>query len=79
MPEPLLYLSAYFEKHLSEYYGGILAVSQKSDWCEWMTFFLQAVVEQADETIKSIQKLMLLKKNTKKYWDKKILGAMLLF
>ncbi|RNJ79360.1 MAG: Fic family protein, partial [Nitrosopumilus sp. B06] len=52
---PLLYLSAYFEKHQQEYYNGLLAVSQKSEWREWIEFFLVAFTEQAEETIRNIQ------------------------
>lgn len=62
LPEPLLYLSAYFDEHHDQYYGGLLAVSQKSKWSEWIKFFLRAFIEQADETIRSIQKLLVLMK-----------------
>ncbi len=65
LPEPLLYLSAYFDKYQQEYYNGLLAVSQKSKWREWIKFFLKAFAEQADETIKSIQKLLDLQKKYK--------------
>ncbi len=65
LPEPLLYLSAYFDKYQEEYYNGLLAVSQKGKWREWMKFFLKAFAEQADETIKNIQKLVDLEKKYK--------------
>ena len=65
LPEPLLYLSAYFDKHQKEYYGGLLAISQKSEWGDWIKFFLKAFAEQADETIKNIQKLVDLERNYK--------------
>ena len=57
LPEPLLYMSAYFDRHREEYYGGLLAVSQTSGWGEWVKFFLRAFAEQADGTIRNIQKL----------------------
>ena len=66
LPEPLLYLSAYFDKHKEEYYSGLLEVSQKSKWREWIKFFLRAFAEQADEAIKNIQKLEDLKRKYKK-------------
>ncbi len=62
LPQPLLYLSAFFDKHREEYYNGLLEVSQKSRWSEWIKFFLQAFSSQADETIKNIQKLSDLRK-----------------
>ena len=66
MPEPLLYLSAYFDTHLDAYYGGLLAVSQKSQWSDWIKFFLKAFIEQSDETTRSIQRLSALVKKYKK-------------
>ncbi len=65
MPEPLLYLSAYFDEHSDQYYGGLLAVSQKSKWREWIKFFLRAFIRQADGTTRSIQKLSGLMKKYK--------------
>lgn len=65
MPEPLLYLSAYFDEHHDQYYNGLLAVSQKSEWCNWIKFFLKAFIEQADETLHSIRKLSALNKKYK--------------
>lgn len=47
LPLPLLYLSAYFERHRSTYYDLLLAVSQRSAWRDWTLFFLQGVLEQA--------------------------------
>ena len=57
LPEPLLYLSSYFEAHLTEYYAGLLEVSRKSRWAAWIKFFLRAAAEQAAETTRSIQRL----------------------
>ena len=71
LPEPLLYLSAYFDKHQEEYYNGLLDVSQKSKWRDWIKFFLRAFIEQADETIKNIQRLEDLKRKYKEMLRKK--------
>ncbi len=71
LPEPLLYLSAYFDKYQEEYYNGLLAVSQKGKWKEWIKFFLKAFAEQADETIKNIQKLLDLERKYKKILKQK--------
>ena len=65
LPKPLLYLSAYFDKHQNEYYKGLLTTSQKSKWRDWVIFFLRAFEEQADETIKNIQTLADLEKKYK--------------
>lgn len=57
LPEPLLYLSAFFDEHLRDYYGGLLVVSRKSEWYEWVWFFLDALVVQSLEAIKTIERL----------------------
>lgn len=49
LPEPLLYLSAYFERHSRDYRDLLLAVSQKGAWVEWIRFFLRGVAEQAED------------------------------
>ena len=49
--QPLLYLSAYFEKHRAEYYDGVLAVSQQGDWERWLRYFLRAIEEQSKDAV----------------------------
>lgn len=57
LPKPLIYLSAFFDKHLAEYYHGLLNVSRKSRWGAWVKFFLRAFVDQSIEAIDTIEKL----------------------
>lgn len=47
LPQPLLYLSAYFEQHRSEYYDLLLRTSQTGDIIPWLRFFLHGVRRQA--------------------------------
>jgi Fic family protein len=47
LSQPLLYLSAYFEEHRSEYYRHLLATSQTGDLMPWLAFFLEGVRRQA--------------------------------
>jgi Fic family protein len=47
LPQPLLYLSAYFEQHRSEYYDHLLFTSQQGDLLAWLTFFLRGARDQA--------------------------------
>ena len=65
LSQPLLYLSAYFEKNLDRYYAGLLAISQQSKWKEWLMFFLHAITVTADEAIENIQRLLTLQKKYK--------------
>lgn len=51
LSEPLLYLSAYFERRREDYYRFLLGVSQAGRWDEWISFFLQGVAEQSKDAI----------------------------
>ena len=57
LPEPLLYLSAYFERHRAAYYDHLLAVSQKGEWEEWLLFFLSGVNVEARDASRRAGKL----------------------
>ena len=57
LPDPLLCLSAYFERHREEYYARLRGVSEGSEWTEWLRFFMEAVASQAREAIGTIWKL----------------------
>ena len=58
LPEPLLYLSAYFERRRADYYRLLLAVSQRGAWEEWGTFFLEGVAEQSGDALRRAHRLM---------------------
>jgi len=51
LPLPLLYLSAYFERHRQQYYNLLLAVSERGVWREWIMFFLKGVAEQSKDAL----------------------------
>jgi Fic family protein len=57
LPQPLLYLSAFFEQHRDEYYDHLLNVSQRGAWNEWIGFFACGVAEQARDAIARVQRL----------------------
>lgn len=50
LPQPLLYLSAFFEQHRSEYYDHLLMTSQRGDLMPWIAFFLRGVRQQARDS-----------------------------
>jgi Fic family protein len=58
LPQPLLYLSSFFDQHVDEYRDRLLAVSQRGDWVGWITFFLRAVQEQSHDAIARACRLM---------------------
>jgi len=61
LPQPILYLSNYFEKYRSEYYARLLEVSQQGKWDEWLTFFLTGIRDQSREVTVRIQALQTLR------------------
>ncbi len=58
LPQPLLYLSAYFEQNRSDYYDLLLAVSQKGHWNEWISFFLNGVKLQSQDAVARANRLL---------------------
>lgn len=67
MTQPLLYLSAFFDKYKADYYDRLTAVREKSDWTGWLKFFLTAVSVQSKETMDNVQQILNLQK---KYDDR---------
>lgn len=63
LPQPMLYLSAYFERQRAEYYRLLLAVSQDGRWLEWVSFFLRGVAEQSRDAVQRSERLLDLWKN----------------
>jgi len=57
LPQPLLYLSAYFDANRQEYYDRLLRVSQRGDWDSWLHFFLSGVNTQSLDAVKRIGRL----------------------
>lgn len=47
--EPLLYLSLYFRINRRAYYDHLQAVRETGDWEAWVRFFLEGVIETADQ------------------------------
>ena len=57
LPQPLLYLSAFFERHRPEYYENLLHVSTRGSWNEWFLYFLEAVRDQSLDAITTANRL----------------------
>lgn len=71
LSQPLLYLSAYFERNKTEYYEKLLEVSRTSAWNEWIRFFLKGVAEHSANAIANVQRLLSLKLTYEKVLRKK--------
>lgn len=69
LPTPMLYLSAFFEKHRTEYYESLLRVSTHGQRDAWVGFFLRGVAEQARDAANRARRLQ----NLRKEWRKALL------
>jgi Fic family protein len=58
LPQPLLYLSAFFDRNKQEYYDKLLKTSQDSDWIGWIKFFLRGISIQAKEATENAQQII---------------------
>ena len=58
IPGPVLYVSAFFEKHREEYYHHLLNVSLAGEWNTWIQYFLKAIETQSKEAVQRSQRLL---------------------
>ncbi len=63
LPEPLLYISEYFERNRDDYYNLLFAVSAEGAWGEWVEFFVRGVAEQAEVTNQRASALLSLQRD----------------
>ena len=54
---PALYISYYLKMNRIEYYDRMTEVRRTGDYEQWVTFFLQAFAESADDAIQTVDKL----------------------
>lgn len=78
LPQPLLYLSAFFERYRSEYYDTLLGVSQRGDWMGWLCFFLRGVSTQAVDALNRAHRLQSLTRQYRERMQQKRSSAALL-
>jgi Fic family protein len=78
LPQPLLYLSAYFERNRRAYYRLLLDISQTGDWTDWVRFFVNGVSEESrDAVARSNQLLALRQEYREKLQAQKLSGRAL--
>ena len=66
LEEPLLYLSDFFEKNKGLYYDTLTFVREKNDLTQWIKFFLTGVIETAENSAATLQKIIHLKEKIEK-------------
>lgn len=58
LPQPLLYLSSFFEAHRGDYYDRLQAVRERGEIQQWLRFFLTGVCEQANDAVTRAEQLV---------------------
>ena len=58
LSKPLLYLSAYIERHKREYYDLLQRIRTDGDWTNWIRYFLTAVRDTARSAIGQSQTIL---------------------
>lgn len=58
LTEPLIYPSGYIDRHKQAYYDGLLQVSLQGDWSRWLTYFLTALLTEAEGTRQRAERLL---------------------
>jgi Fic family protein len=58
---PMLYLSAYFERHREEYYTHLQSVSERGEWSDWLLFFMDGIVVQCRDAVERSRHILDLK------------------
>jgi len=78
LPQPLLYLSAFFERHRQEYYRLLMAVSQSGSWTPWIVYFLRGIAEQSSDAVKRANLLLSLRQRYREKMQSARSSALLL-
>lgn len=58
LSKPYVYISKYFEEHRRDYYDLLSDVSYKGAWLPWLRFFLNGLVEQANDATALVHKIL---------------------
>ncbi len=58
LPQPLLYLSVYLERHRNSYYDLLMNTSRTGDLGPWISFFLRGVAAQATDALERTVRLV---------------------
>jgi Fic family protein len=57
LPVPLLYLSAFFEASRRDYYDGLLDVTRRGAWEDWLIYFLNGVARQSEDALSRSERI----------------------
>ena len=57
LPQPLLYLSAYFERTRQDYYTRLQGITERGEWEEWLVYFLNGVAAESEDVIEKMLRI----------------------
>jgi len=57
LPNPFLYLSAFFEATRQDYYSGLLRISKAGDWNNWLLYFLNGIARQSEDALSRVERI----------------------
>lgn len=64
---PILFLSRYIIDHKEDYYAGLMGVTQRGDWNNWLKYMLRAVEATSNITYDKITRIISAKESILKY------------
>ena len=67
--KPVLYMSTFFEKHRDSYYDSLSIVRKSNDLEQWVTFFLNGIVDTSEQGLKTFKAIIELRQE----YEEKIL------
>jgi len=67
---PILFLSRYILDHKDDYYSGLMGVSQRGNWKEWLLFMMRAIENTSNITFHKINEIVSVKDTILKYVKK---------
>lgn len=61
--KPVLYLSHFFKKHRTDYYGHLQSIRDHGHWEEWLAFFLRGIVSVSREATETSRRILALRED----------------
>jgi len=61
LDQPLLYLSAFFERNKGLYYDNLTFVREKNDLLQWLKYFLVGTAHTAEDAVATLSKILSLR------------------
>lgn len=58
---PILFLSRYILDHKDDYYSGLMSVSQRGNWKDWLLFMMRAIENTSNITFHKINEIVSIK------------------